>query len=193
MWIGEPTTMSAAEGGAGPGSAASAGKRIGARIVDWILLAIGAGIPAIASVVNHLDFDAFPDAEDPDFQSLLQTELETQLETFSLGLGVGLIATFFVLWEILWLGFAGASPGKMLFGLRVQNAKTGEVGPGWVAAVLRNVLRIAIIIPILSQLFFLIVVLALLASAVMLFADSQGRTVVDRIASTVVVDKKSLS
>lgn len=192
MWIGEPTTMTADNGGA-PGNSASTGKRIGARIIDWLLMGIGAGIPAMIAVLNHLDFDALPDAEDPDFQSLLQTELEAQFETFSLGIGVGLVAIFFVLWEILWLGFAGASPGKMLLGLRVQNAKTGEVGPGWVAAVLRNLLRFALIIPVASGLFFLIAVLGLFASVVMLFSDSQGRTLVDRIASTVVVDKKSLA
>lgn len=191
MWIGEPTLM--ATGGTAAGSSnATTGKRIGARIIDWLLLMVGALLPIGASFANHADFDAFPDAEDPQFDTLMEDWIELQVETFELSPIVGAVAAFFVLWEILWLGFAGGSPGKLLVGLRVQHAKTGDVGPGWVAAVLRNVLRLAFVVSFVIAPVGWVILLAVIASVVMLFADSQGRTLVDRVASTVVVDKKSI-
>ena len=189
MWVGGPTTMTAENGG-GSGSAAAVGKRIGARIIDWLITAICLGIPVVIGLINHIDFDALPDPEDSE---LFQSEFAAQIEAFNPGVGVELVIAFFVLWEIIWLGLKGASPGKLMLGLRVQNTKTGEIGPGWVAAILRNVTRLLIILGEITGIFVLVALLATLASVVMLFADDQGRTIADRIASTIVVDKNAVA
>ena len=80
----------------------------------------------------------------------------------------------------------GGTPGKLILGLRVARADNGAHPPGWGKAALRALNRVVALVPVVG---FLVVVLVGLVSLIMLFSDDQHRTVMDRIASTVVVKK----
>lgn len=194
QWVGDPVhTPPAAPGGEGfadtttGGGAfrqqlASPGSRIGARVIDIVIALIIALIffvPVITGVID--DIDALgSNPSDSEVEQVLTDAVEDNVGRLALFSLIGL------LWDFLWVGFAGGTPGKLMLGLRVARADNRESPPGWGKAALRSLNRLVGLIPGLGG---IIGGLVGLASLIMLFVDDQHRTVMDRIATTVVVKK----
>lgn len=188
QWIGDPvpTPPTGPMGPAGaPASAlnlASPGARIGGRLIDVIIIsiiAIAVFVPVIQDLVR--DIDALgPTPSDADVERIVTDALEDNIARLGI---VGLVG---LLWDFLWVAFVGGTPGKLILGLRVAAANTAKTPPGIGKAALRSLNRLVTLVPIIGGLVGLLVGLA---SLVMLFSDDQHRTVMDRIASTVVIKK----
>lgn len=187
-WVGDPvhTPTSPGAGGYGGGTAglrlASPGSRIGARLIDFviaIIIAIVLLLPMINDVVDGIDALG-PNPTNSQVQTVVENALEDNFGRFAL-LSVGGI-----LWDFLWVAFAGGTPGKLMLGLRVARPDTGESPPGFGKAALRSLNRLIALIPSFGSLISLLIGLA---SLIMLFTDDQHRTVMDRIATTVVIKK----
>ena len=193
QWIGEPVHTPAAPSspggyasyGAPTGPAlklASPGSRIGARLIDILILAIIAiafFVPVITDVVN--DIDALgSNPSDAQVERIITDAIEDNIGR------LGLFGIVGILWDFLWVGLLGGTPGKLMLGLRVARADNGAHPPGWGKAALRALNRLLGLIPGFGG---LIAGLIGLASLIMLFADNQHRTVMDRVASTVVIKK----
>ena len=187
-WIGDPqllgdVTTTNADGG----TAAPVGRRVIAKLIDWAVIML-AMVPLVVVVLNRLDLDALPDPESSEFQGALEDQLVDVLEgsggSFVLTLVLMAIA---MLWEVVWIGATGTTLGKKIMGLRIRNVKTGDMPPGWLAALLRNLLRILAVQPLIPAIGFIVTIIAVPVSLVMLFVHPQKRTVLDLIASTEVV------
>lgn len=190
QWVGDPQHSGpAAPGGYTPGDSgggrydlASPGARIGARLIDFVIAGIIFVIllgSAIGDFTDGLD-ELGSNPEQAEIQALVEDIADDyvgRLAAFSL---IG------ILWDFLWVGLLGGTPGKLMLGLRVARADNGVSPPGWAKAALRSLNRVAALVPVIGS---FAVLLTGLASLVMLFADSQHRTVMDRVASTVVVRK----
>lgn len=187
-WVGDPVhtpAASPANGSFGPTgqiSLAGPGSRIGARVIDVVLaLIVGAVIflPLITGLID--DFDALgPNPTDTQVERILTDRVEDNAAAFLIFAAVALF------WDFAWVGLFGGTPGKLILGLRVARADNGAHPPGWGKAALRALNRVVALVPVVG---FLVVVLVGLVSLIMLFSDDQHRTVMDRIASTVVVKK----
>jgi uncharacterized RDD family membrane protein YckC len=141
---------------------ADPGKRIVARIVDILILAVVLVVPLMIWLVQRDDgFDA--GGFDPP------------------GLTFTLVAAIpSLLYEVGFVAIKGATPGKMAMGITVIR-QDGTDPPGWGPAVLRRVTDLAGLVPFAS-------VVLTIVSFVFLFTDDRRRTIPDRIASTYVVD-----
>lgn len=187
-WTGEPQLLGdVTTTNAGSGTPAPVGRRVVAKLIDWAVILL-TFIPLIAVVIGRLDFDALPDAESDEFQSAFEDQLTAVLDGSAGSLVLPmLIIAIGLLWEIVWVGAAGTTLGKKIMGLRIQNVKTGDSPPGWLAAVLRNLLRILLAQPLIPVIGFAFTVIALPISLIMLFVHPRKQTVLDLIASTEVV------
>lgn len=124
------------------------------------------------------------------------------------GFGVALFAAILpFIWDLLWVKLAGGTPGKLLMGARVFVEQTGERAD-WYHAAMRAANRILVGVMgvgtyvlagnpfegagdvggIGSGIGSVIAGLIGLASLVMLSTDEKRRTVMDRMAGTVVMD-----
>jgi uncharacterized RDD family membrane protein YckC len=190
-WVGDPvhTPASSPESGGYMDTSAgqrfnlaSPGSRIAARLIDFLIaLIIGFAllVPAITDLVD--DIDALgPDPSQAQVEDVLSDVIEDNIGRLAIFSIVG------VLWDFLWVGVFGGTPGKLILGLRVARADNGVSPPGWGKAALRALNRVVALVPGLGG---LIAGLIGLVSLIMLFSDDQNRTVMDRIASTVVVKK----
>lgn len=96
----------------------------------------------------------------------------------NLGLGLSLIAGFGLMWAwpIVWEAQWGTTPGKWMLGLRVL---AGDGAPlGWPAAVVRNLLRVADMLPA-----------AYCAGALCSLFDPRSRRLGDLVADSLVVHR----
>lgn len=189
-WVGDPVHTPAASPGTGgysgtqqPGlRLASPGSRIGARLIDFIIaaiLAIAIFVPVIGDVIDSIDALG-PNPTDSQVQDVVTNAIEDNFNRIAV-LGIAGI-----LWDFLWVAFAGGTPGKLMLGLRVARADTGASPPGFAKAALRSLNRLLSLIPGFGG---LVAALVGLVSLIMLFSDDQHRTVMDRVATTVVVKK----
>jgi uncharacterized RDD family membrane protein YckC len=187
-WIGDPVhTPVASSAGGNFGlrahvNLASPGWRLGARLIDLVIAVIfglALLIPVITDVINN--FDALgPSPSDAQVERVVTDAFS---DNVILLLALGVIGG---LSDFIWVGLFGGTPGKLILGLRVARSDNGAHPPGWSKAGLRGVNRLVSFVPIVGS---LIVLLVGLASLIMLFSDGQHRTVMDRIASTVVIKK----
>lgn len=121
-----PGSPEAAEGWATLGTGervelAGAGSRLGARIIDWIILLIVSIILIVAGVLALVGLDF----EDTD-------ETEAEIEG-GLGVFVGIVLALFaigLLYEVALIATRGQTLGKMATKIRVVRADNGFV-PGW--------------------------------------------------------------
>lgn len=187
-WVGDPVNTPAAPVSLGHGldgvgmRLASPGSRIGARLIDYIILAVIGIIlllPLIGDVVDGVDVLG-PNPSNAEVQRVVEDALSDNGGRFAL---LSIIA---ILWDFLWVAFLGGTPGKLMLGLRVARPDTGETPPGFPKAALRSLNRLVGLIPGLGG---LVSVLIGLASLIMLFVDDEHRTVMDRVATTVVIKK----
>lgn len=91
---------------------------------------------------------------------------------------------------LLMVAFVGATPGKLMLGLRITTADGATTPPGMGPAVLRALPSLAGLIPIIGQ---LIPVGFAVASLVWVSRDPERRSAYDRIANTRVVRKSYLT
>jgi len=175
-WVGDPQAMMsdatdapvAAGAGAvvGGKTVSSAGKRMGARVIDGIILII---VTVIISAI--LGGGA----------GLTSTEVNgTVIVAGILG------AIFQFLWDALFISKMGGTPGKLMLGMEVVDVNTGQSPPEDPAGWKRAANRLLGIIPLLGGLVAFIIAVV---SLVYLFTDDQRRTVMDRFGGTLVVDK----
>lgn len=184
-WVGDPVHTPAATpaaGGLGRLALASPGSRIGARVIDVIVSIIVFAVLLIPTIIGFVDdLDALgPNPSDAQVERLITDAFQDNLTVLFIIGGVGL------LWDFLWVGLFGGTPGKLMLGLRVARPDNGAYPPGWGKAALRALNRLIGFVPGLGG---LIVLLIGLVSLIMLFTDDQHRTVMDRVASTVVIKK----
>jgi uncharacterized RDD family membrane protein YckC len=158
QWVGNPTVPSATP--PDQQSYGGAGARLGARIIDGLIVAI----PIIIALFAVIDFDDFE-----------QSDL-VPWTILSIAWGAA--------YEIGFIGLRGATPGKALLGLKVLDARTGECPPGLGPAAMRWAPALLGLIPVLGNVAGLAIAVA---SGVMISSDAQNRSVYDRVASTVVV------
>lgn len=137
----------------------SAWARIGARLIDALILIAGTTVLAAA-------FGGF---DDPD--------------EFNAGATIISILAA-VSYEVGFIGVIGATPGKLALGLRVISQEDGRTPPGWDKAFLRYAPFLVALVPEIGPLLSLGVVVV---SLVWLGTDDRRRTVYDRVATTYVV------
>ena len=117
----EAATGWATLGTGGAVELAGAGSRLGARIIDWIILAVVSIILLVAGVLTLVGLDF----EDTD-------ETEAEIEG-GLGVFVGIVLALFaigLLYEVALIATRGQTLGKMATKVRVVRADNGLV-PGW--------------------------------------------------------------
>lgn len=190
-WVGGPVTN--------PGDTAavhypidaaliSPGSRVGARVIDWVILGILMGLLMIVAFAGSI--------EDVINQIQIASETGEAVEVEDVPLPNAFIG-FFVsalpfLWDTLWIIAKGATPGKLMTGARIVNAKAmvwERATP--LQAVLRNCHRLMFLLGYIStglgNLSQLVTFAIFLVSFILLFTDSSHRTVMDRAAQTLVV------
>ncbi len=103
---------------------ATMGRRLGAFVIDGIIMSVIVvllavlilGLPAMAS-----------DPNDPDSNVVFST-------AYLAFLGVSFIV--FLAYQIALVALRGATPGKMILGMRIVRTEDGQA-PGWIPAILR--------------------------------------------------------
>jgi uncharacterized RDD family membrane protein YckC len=139
---------------------ASAGSRIGARLIDVIIV----GVISAAFVARYVTFD--------NGQIIYENAF-----------GQWIAAAVGAAYEILFTALKSATPGKMLLGLEIVRKQDGATPLGFPTAALRWVPNVASYIG--SGLGFLVYA----ASLILLFTDRMRRTVFDFVGQTYVVRK----
>lgn len=188
-WVGDyvvtptaPASYGGSPGSSGPHNLASPWARIGARLIDLIVVLVLAAVvfgSAIAGVIE--DIDALgPFATDSQVERVINDAVEDNAGLLFVFSGVVLV------WDAVWVGLFGGTPGKLMLGMRVARADRGTTPPGWGKAILRSLNRLISLIPFVGG---LVSILIGLVSLIMLFTDIQRRTVMDRVAGTVVIRK----
>ena len=103
---------------------ASLGSRLGARILDWILVSVVIGILAVIGIAG-----AMASGEESSFIALV----------FGLALTVLVIT---LLYEMTMIAVRGQTVGKMMVGAKVVRAVDGDV-PGWGKSIGRWLILVA--------------------------------------------------
>ena len=112
------------------------GKRLGAYLLDAVLAGILGAVPGMVAGAS-LAAMFFPG----DYLGSL---------TSIIGGALGTVACVFLMYVVFMLieGFTGATPGKMILGLKVKNADGSDAGIGFLLlrAVLKNISYVAFIL-----------------------------------------------
>lgn len=182
-WIGEPVPDPTGAVRLPSGAElADAGTRIGARAIDiFIIIVISVIVlfPAITDIIDGVNAIG-PNLTEPQLEQLVTDALDANAGRFVLAFAIGLV------WDLAWVSAVGGTPGKLMLGLRVADPVSGASPPGFLKAALRALNRGVGLIPVIGGLLILLIGLM---SLILLFTDDQRRTVMDRIATTVVVKK----
>lgn len=169
---------------AGASQLASPGKRIGGRVID-VIIAFILSLILVAIVGGGQDNDAFAESiEDGniDFELLVP------------GAGALIVGALFAfLWDFLWTAFLGGTPGKLIVGAKVAEEANMQSPPSMAASAKRALNRLLQILGLAGFALWMLSGLAGLVigvvSLIFLFTDDSHRTIMDRIAGTVVVNK----
>ncbi len=189
-WVGGPVPMASAAAPPAPSAIMGGDKalpglgliladpwaRIGARIIDGIILSVVGGLLSLPFVLNRIrdgDTGAFGGAGG---QFGLEQYKEPALFA-ALVIGLVLGAAY----EVGFIALKGATPGKMIVGARVVGLD-GASPPGFERAGMRWTPALLGLIPFLS------LVLGLL-SLFWIFSDDRRRSLYDRVARTYVVKR----
>lgn len=190
MWVGEAV---AAPGAAGPGgampggrqargNASDPGKRMLGRFIDVIILLIPLAILVFMDIGGA---QVIPD--DQQFQFRINDKaLDTSAEY--------LIWTAIIFgWTTGWTHLAGGTPGKLVLGMRVADHASNQIPVSLQQSAMRALNYLLGILGLVSvglgALGSGVSFIIGLVSLILLFADDEHRTVMDRIAKTLVVDK----
>lgn len=195
-WIGNPTpTGPGTSGDLGQSGSltptanlASAGRRIGGRLVDLIIYSILGfvviGLPAINTAFDSID----------SFETATDAEIESAFETAFSDLSTEVLVFTVALWllELLLVAAAGGTLGKLAVGTRVATIDSGQTPPPLPKAALRTAsgaLSAVITAASLGGAVQMILPVIGFVSLVLLFAHEHRRTVFDLLAGTVVVKR----
>lgn len=177
-WVGGPQPVSPVAGSgaaAVPGSApmvgnyvlGSAGNRIVARIIDFFIALVPAGILLVIIGGGSWNVDVFNEPGKAFLSNLV-----------FLALAAG--------YEVTMTALKGGTLGKKAMGLAVAT-DSGEMPVGWAPAVRRFLVFLVGLVPFIGGLVNFVV---WIVSLVFLFSDNERRTIWDRIANTRVVSTK---
>ena len=172
MWQGGPQPIGGGAGGYSPaGSAegmtphgarlASAGQRIGARLIDAVIVFVLIFL-VIAAIVGG-------GATDISFGLLI----------------IGIL--FSLAYEVATTALLGGTPGKLMLGLKVTTADTGLTPVGWEPAIKRWLPSLAGNVPVIGPILSLGIAIV---SLVWLFNDPKRQTVWDKVGNTYVIQTK---
>jgi len=194
QWVGEPQVtgvaapMGTPNGATGFANLASSGKRIGARLIDNLLMMLLFGGLAVALVLPSMDLDAFSTAVE-NGTDIPDSAMPSGAAAAGAGLALVLLP---FLWELLWHGVASATPGKLLFGMRIARSEAPGEALGWAAGAKRALLRAAgllTLVPLIGLILYPAWLIVSIVSLVFLFSDDNRQTVMDKVASTIVLNK----
>ncbi len=183
-WVGEPRLTNAERPLVHGRRIADPGKRIGAAIIDGIILALFA-IPGLIAGLRDVDWDAVAaGVAVPEFAPT--------------GGWVLVMAGFTFLYNVGAVALWGATPGKQLMKIEIIRQSDGGSPPGWMTAFVRYLP--ALTVALLSQVMLLInltmaslvsnlSIVVQVASLVFIFSDRTRRSVYDLVAKTNVVDR----
>ncbi|MGF1665699.1 MAG: RDD family protein [Acidimicrobiia bacterium] len=185
-WVGGPRPMTVERPLVHGRRIADPGKRIGAAIIDGIILALFA-IPALLAGLRDVDWDAV--AAGVAVPDIALT-----------GGWVLVIAVFAFAYNVAAVALWGATPGKHLMKIEIIRQSDGGTPPGWMTAFVRYLPTLAI--ALLSQVLLLVSltmanlvsnlsIIVQVASLVLIFSDRTRRSVYDMVGKTNVVDRIS--
>lgn len=162
------------------GNLASPGKRILGRIIDFFIVVVPVMVLAVViSIATQPSYSDEYDYGTPGWSFVAS--------------GVGSLAIMAIsligpaLYEIMFVALKGATPGKMLVGVRVVQEGTGAV-PGWGPAALRWAPSLVSVIPCVGT--YLLAPALWIWALVNLFANPKRQTPFDLCANTVVIDAR---
>ncbi|MFD7296609.1 RDD family protein [Streptomyces sp. NPDC059897] len=125
---------------AGPGAPASMGRRLGARLIDSVLIGIIASILTFAGIIGSVSSVQDCDPAAADYSTCVNDASSNAVGASFAVMGAIYLLAF--LYEWLMVGTVGATLGKMAVGIRVVNAETGGK-PGLGGALVRYLIVIA--------------------------------------------------
>jgi len=134
--------------------------RLAGRAIDWLVLSIVL-IPALLAA-------------------------RTDGEGLVLGLsykGLAVLGVALFLWDTLWVGLIGATPGKLILGYRISSEEGNESPPGLEVAALRAANRLVFLVPVVGEILWMTIGLVSLG---MMFNSEEHQSVMDRVSSTLV-------
>lgn len=173
QWVGDPVPAPPGSQPAAPIGAeqrADVGVRIGAILIDGLLMVIIGTMVALPGILDAIDE---ADRNDGTFEYTAGAE---QFVGPLLGLALMIIT----------VATLGGSPGKLALGLRVTTID-GTTPPGFGPATLRALPWIPTMIPVLG---FIVWIGLAVAGVVMISNDPERRSPFDRVASTRVIRKR---
>lgn len=174
MWQGEaqavgvpaPGVSAQHSGRLQPGqSLGRAWPRFFARLIDGIIV----GIPTVLILLSQIDFE--------------------DVDSFTTETGIiwtVLVLAISAIYEIGFIAGVGATPGKMMMGLRVVQENNNQMPPSVTNAALRWVPALAGYIPAVGGLISIVV---LIGSIIGISSDSLKRSIYDRVGSTYVISQ----
>ena len=189
-WIGEPKPLIEDETRSRRGQVASVGTRLGGRLIDVLIFSVVGVVllwPSITDAISAA-VDLGPDAPNAEIEAAVEDAFERTPAWRFVAIGV-----FSALYDWGFYAFKGATPGKLAVGTRVVSIHSGETPLGVFTGLLRALqsvlLPIAALLPILADLAFWVPLGIGIASLALLVTDDRRRTVMDRVASTMVINK----
>ena len=129
---------------------ASPGRRLGARVIDWMIMAVVVLFPLIAVFLLALGIGGFANENPEPF-----TDAETVALALALLAAVLTMALILAAYEVALVAMKGQTLGKMATRIKVVGADDGLV-PGWTRSILRWIVPgVAGIMPLLQQVVYL--------------------------------------
>ncbi|WP_055493260.1 RDD family protein [Streptomyces sp. TP-A0356] len=110
--------------GGGAPRVASMGRRLGARLIDGVVLSVVYLVLSVAGVAGSVGAAKNCDPNAADYQTCINNASGNIVA--AAGAVVGALAVCGLLYEWLMVGLVGATLGKMAVGLRVVKADTGQ-------------------------------------------------------------------
>lgn len=160
QWQGEPHEAPVMKISGSNLALVSPGVRLSGRVVDWLLLMLVIA-PLLAAGQNE------------NGSSLLGL---TYPWLASLGL-------FLFIWDTLWIGLLGATPGKLILGYRVLTQSGHESPPGLTVGAMRAAHRLVFLLPVVGEILWLWIGAV---SVGMIFSGERKQGVMDKVARTIV-------
>lgn len=211
QWQGEPVPRPTQYQGDDSVPLASPMRRIAAYLIDLMVVALllsvllfpvmselTATVEQYQTELSELLAEPGANAQSPEVSTLnfrLRVEVEKIIEDkFPTYANLAFYAGIFVA-QTAFIALRGATPGKLLLGMRIADRRSSVTPLSWQQAAARSANRVIPVItpvltavaPILATLLGLIVMGAAFASLFMLLLGKEHRTVMDRIANTVVI------
>lgn len=189
-WVGEPKAMYEDDTRPLTGRVAPIGRRIGGRLVDVLIFAVIGSAFLLPSIIDAVQaaVDLGPDASEEAVQTAVEGAFEATPAWRFVAIGV-----VTAIYDWAFYAFKGATPGKLAVGTRVVSIHDGSTPLGAFTGLLRALQSVALpllaLLPVVADVAFWIPLGVGIVSLAFLFTDDRRRTVMDRVASTMVINK----